>query len=571
MRAESAQNSFRRSRREIASRLALLLLAFSIPAASALANRLVSASVGTRNRNSSLLVLKFDVPTQLTLGGREGRSIVLSGGSVQQGPESFHASGLIRNLRVQGGDIVVDATRYVRARMTSAGAGIYLIVLESAKEPANAQPQRATPSTPEVTKTGQQAQPAVERSEKPVKTALAEPEKEQPVERQETAPPPQVTPQTTEPSTPQTQEFQTYQPDLTQTQAGFRKTLADLYEWVPVHPVVLPTTVQFALELSQQGNRDRAILLLESIKPEEPEFGWSRIALGRMMEQVGDYNKALDYYREALSDRETEGVAAVRIALAFQAVGNRTASVGLWERVLDMNQGQIYVEPSEMPQPRAEPSSYAMQTPAEPVAISPQEPSTPTEQPPSTDTTAELNASAGKSGKAAEPKKNTFSFVRLWPFAIGFIALSALLYFVLSRLKKRPSAKEYDIHQDMANLGLDIELDEEPEPAAGPRVADMYAAQSGEAAPEPEEGVEQHEEKPAGEGEEEEQEDVQLNEIPEPNDLNIDTNDFDLSDDKVAQVREMHAQGATVREIAEELGIGQDEVRMAIRLAEAGQ
>ena len=118
----------------------------------------------------------------------------------------------------------------------------------------------------------------------------------------------------------------------------------DMFEFIPVESVQLPPTVKFALEISQQGNRDRAIVLLESIRPDEPEYGWAQISLGRLMDQTGDVSSALDHYRLALPIRETEGVAAVRIALAFQALNNRDAAAAMWERVLDMNQGQVFVE-----------------------------------------------------------------------------------------------------------------------------------------------------------------------------------------------------------------------------------
>ncbi|MFH0882756.1 MAG: hypothetical protein V2A56_07205 [bacterium] len=540
------------SGRVFGARIALFLLVFAFPLTAAYANRLVSASVGTREKNTSLLVLKFDVPTQLSVSGREGRSIILSGDAVDRGPDAFHPSGLIRDLRVDNGNVVITATRYVSARLTNAGAGIYLIILEPAKEPPATRGESVKP-----VQTRQSAAPASQPvSKQPRSKPESTPDK--PLEREpEVSKPLQATQQKTTPNPSQTQVFRMDQPVTSQEQAQNRQSLADLYEWIPVQPIVLPTTVQFALELSQQGNRDRAILLLESIKPNEPEFGWSRIALGRMVEQTGDFNKALDYYRQALEDRETEGVAAVRIALAFQAVGNPNAAVALWERVLDMNQGQVYVDPSEMPIPRAEPSSFVMQTPIQPLVMEQQPRKMDKIDTSAVDSSGNQLAS-GAPRKGSKSAENPFSFLRFWPFAIGLILFLALLYFGLKWLHGRSGGPEYDINQDVANLGLDLdaEADLTTEPVAGQRVANMYAEQST---------------KTDGEQGEELSLDDDSDRQAETNDVHLNEEEFNLSEDKVAKVREMHTQGSTVREIAEELGLGQDEVRMAIRLAEAEQ
>ena len=538
------------------TRYVLFLLVFVLIAAPAQASRLVSASVGTREKNASLLVLKFDVPTQLSVQNREGRTITLGGEPVQSGPETFRPSGLVRGLSIQNGNVVITASRYVSARLTSAGAGIYLMVLHPAKE--KPQSQRETASTSQAAAAPVKTQPLSNERQATQTPPQSEPEQplvDTEMPDKETEPPLQESPQATAPNSSQVPIFDMDKP-LSQDQKNLPK-LADLYEWVPVQPIVLPTTVQFALELSQQGNRNRAILLLESIRPDEPEYGWSRIALGRMMEQSGDYNKALDYYRQALEDRETEGIAAVRIALAFQAVGNPEAAVALWERVLDMNQGQIFVDPSEMPLPRTRPMSYAMQDqmPLQPIEAQPP-------QMEKSDTTApDSNGTELASGKPRNLKKklgNHFAFLRFWPYAVGLILLVVLLWYGLKWLRERAKA-EHDLFHDVESLGLDLDAEADETaapPAAGARVANMYAEQSAD---------------DGGADIELKIDDDVATDDEISNDVHLDDEEFNLSDDKVAQVREMHSQGSTVREIAEELGLGQDEVRMAIRLAEAGQ
>jgi len=532
-----------------------LIVAFLLAPATVHASRLISASVGSRDQNTTILVLQFDEAVQLRLQNAEGNSLTLSGDNIAQGPASFRSSGLIRGVRVEGGSVLIDARRYVKARIASAGSGSYLLVLEKATEP----PQSQKPASQQVQQsrsTTARNTPQRTDSEAPSSPAITPKIQNTPAQSQD-----KVVPEPTQPN-PSLQE------DLGDLAAapsgGDYVAMLDLYEFVPIQPIVLPSTVQFALEISQQGNRDRAIVLLESVKQDEPEFGWSRIALGRLMEQDGDYSKALDYYREALPQRETEGVASVRIALAFQALGNRDASVGMWERVLDMNTGQIYVDPAEMPRPPAIPRTrQQIQTPPGDLADVEMASS-------EGGAINEIEVVAGDSVRVRSAMSNLLNILRFWPYVVGLIVLLAGLFYGLQYVRRRAAAggSEYDIHTDLANLGLDQELADHSE-AAGAHVANMYAKQqTAESDDEIELDIPDVPDS-AGDEPGEEAELILDDEPASESESEMLEEDLDISEAKREKVKEMFAEGSSVREIAEELGLGQDEVRLVIRLAEA--
>lgn len=538
-----------RGRWRIAS--GLLALAMLFPA-TAFSSRLVNATVGSRDRNSTLIVLQFDTSVALHLETANGRLYTLTGDAIDAREPFARGRGLVRQIAVQGGQVIVEATRYTHARLTSAGAGTYLLILQPAKEPPAQNAETAPAAQQPVSEPEQRAQ--------------------QPTTS------PEVTPEENEPSPFAEPSYNPLQQQVAPATMGMQSSVEpflDNFEFVPIESVNLPTTVKFALEISQQGNRDRAIVLLESIRPDEPEYGWAQISLGRLMDQAGDVSTALDNYRLALEVRETEGVASVRIALAFQAMGNRDAAAAMWERVLDMNRNQVFVTPAEMPRApvRRPPAQLAQRD-------------TPEMSQPDSESAKDQLADEGSGEKVSGMrlsglKQNSsigkaLSFLRFWPWAVGGLAFIAGLFFGLKYIqdKNRHHAEAFDLNKDLESMGLDLEMtDQSRAETASPRVAQMYADQQEGAedaavtvdddSPEPE-SIELDDDGPVG-FDDEPQEERQFDDEP----LDDDGDEDALSEIKKAKIREMHADGSSVREIAESLGLGQDEVRMTIDLAES--
>lgn len=550
---------------------------------SVLASRLISATVGSRAKNSSLVVLQFDTPVNLNLQSASGREYVLSGGNIEERSLSSGSRGLVRSISIREGQIHIATTLYTHARLTGAGSGTYLLVLEPAKEPER--PAEVRQAAPETTR----EQPPAEQPQEQVRQPESQPMT------------PAETPQTTQEETPQTQGM-TGGYDATQMQsmpvspgmAGPQVTpFLDLFEFVPIEAIQLPTTVKFALDISQQGNRDRAVVLLESVRPDEPEYGWAQIALGRLKDQAGDVSAALDNYRQALSVRETEGVAAVRIALAFQAMGNRDAAAAMWERVLNMNQGEVYVDPSEMPRAplyRApEPFAQSMEQPKQDEGMG--DSSEMMEEKGEAKVSGEQMLKPKRYAAGREVASKALSFLRFWPYVVGGLALLAGLFFGLSYIQKKHHEEAQDLSKDLEAMGLDLEMtDKMRADTATPRVAQMYADQQDQDViddtddEDADKLVSSHEDlvedDEPGELEVSSDESIQLDEEQEeptagpsegaPSDeFEEDGDEAALSEIKKAKIREMHAEGSSVREIAESLGLGQDEVRMTIDLAES--
>ena len=271
-------------------------------------------------------MLRFDEPVSLILSATEGRVLSVLGADLPATGVHPAASGLFQALTKGTGGFNVVANHYVRGQLTAAGAGTWLLFLtkENAPKP---KPAAALPNLPmqthEETATAQQTPKSSE-------DGIVEPSLPKKHEQPAVAPPSA----STSGAVPQT--------PVQTTESGHTP---------------LPPAVEAARQIAQQGDRDRAMTLLQSIQPGESSYGWSRVLMGELYERSGDFSKALDRYREALIDPLTEAVAAVHLALAFQAMGNPDAASGMWERVLQLGGGKLVNPPDVTQQASGHPTA----------------------------------------------------------------------------------------------------------------------------------------------------------------------------------------------------------------------
>jgi len=431
------------------------------------------ANASYSKENGSILVLKFDRNQPLALENYSGRTITLHARGLEPGAISFQKKGHIRGISVYADRIVIDCSRYVKVKMIPAGTGTYIFHFQITTEPSTAS--------------------------EPIQSSQSSRESSQQTYRQQEEP--QETPEASNNNFLEDQ----VEPD---------NTYRDID---PELEIIIPSTIKLAIQLASDGESGRAIALLNSIQASDPDFPWSRFAIGKIYEENGEISRALDKYRQALIFPETESIAAVHIALVFQSMGNAESAISMWERVLELSGGQL-----NLPEGEPETAQYEV-------------------------------LDVGKE------KLPFFERFRLYLIIIAVaIVLGAgvfLFFFFKNRKKNMGDLDEFGIPTDM----YEDEDVQEKEESAGPKVAKMYAEQQ---------DVE--------EDDDEDDIDSQIAELDRMVEDSIDLDDEDdfmndsaLSDTKVKKVQTLHEQGATVREIAETLGLGQDEVRMAINLSEA--
>lgn len=455
--------------------LLCVLVLFAVPL-SLQAAQLTSLKASSQGSSGETLVsLRFTEAAGIILGNSEGRAISVIGATLPEQGVDSRAAGYFKTVRAtaQGFDIV--ATRYVSARLVAAGAGNYLLFLSKAQEPAP-----------------------------PPKPAVAEPTYTPPESKQN--------PASSGPAKPLQKPDE---PNAGTPLGESRSARAKGGEYAGEN---MPPAVQTAGRIAATGDTSRALILLQSILPGERDYGWSRILMGELYEASGSYSQALDYYREALVDTATESVAAVHIALAFQAMGNPDAATGMWERVLELGEGQL-VEP-----PR--PSANARLASTSPSAAA---------------KTAEMG---GDEAKGRPIWLTVVLAIVILGLLAGIIYGGYRMYGVLTK-RRGVEGSDFDLDDGlMAEMGLE-DSDSETVPSGAGKIAKQYQQQSGPA-------------NPGGGGANPGLEDTFSDDSAPAG---------DLSDPKRKKVEALYRQGSTVREIAETLGIGQDEVRMVINLA----
>lgn len=483
-----------------------------------LAATLQRATVASRGRNGALVVLRFDERVDLSLVSSEGRGFRLEGGDLDARGAVKQLGSFVTGVDVAGGMLIINSERYVRARLVPAGAGTYLLYLNVIEEPEARQPsQTPTANTSQPSDT----QPPTEAPPQPLEAPAGTTSRQDQGSRDVTTP--EQAPADNE------QDMSSFSKGGTR---GGPAPGADPILDLPSTRVQfgdlgnLPTTIKVAHEIAQQGNTERAIGLLETIQQNEPEFAWSQVMLGRLKQSDGDFSSALDHYREAMRYEETREIAAVRIAIAFQAMENYDASAGMWEQVLAMNGGTLVLPAKGSPE-------------ATEVEVAPEE----------EDGFAFADVVASIAGI-----NRTVILVGIGVFVL---ALATALFFIIkaARRRKMGDRGEFSLEEE---LGMEGEIDLDATPVEGPdsvQPDDVDLDSEEFDLEQPGDMEDPFADEPAGSAGEEE---------PEAG------GGEGLSMDKRQQVQEMHQQGQTVREIAESLGLGQDEVRMAISLAETG-
>ncbi|MCB2198231.1 hypothetical protein KQI63_02440 [bacterium] len=466
------------------------------------ASTLRSIQASSSSSDKTILSLRFDSSDPVRLTTARGRILELQGGFLPAEGINVRSRGLFAAIRPSGGGIEIIGTHYLAGRLTPAGAGAYLLFLEAATEPKPASPPPTNP-----------AETVQNPATKPLKSSQGEDLRgSAPASREQ------------KPTTP---------PDELESRAGMQPRGIQQGGSIAV-PSILPEVVRIGAQIADQGDVDRALAYLATIQPSESGFGWSRVVMGELIEQQGDLSRALDVYREALTDPSTESVASVHLALAFQAQGNPEAASGMWARVLELSGGSLYI-PVDTPSSRP----IAMQTAS----------------------SQQRDDDAADKEEGGRPLWLTIILILVGLALVGGIGFG--VYTLVKLINKRKGempdelALEDDLLESMDTDDAVLEMPTAPPPkpkGAVANAAKAYEETTQASAPEP---------LTFGPGDEIDPEALAVLAPAE------DAGTEELSDAKRKKLEAMYRQGSTVREIAETLGVGQDEVRMAINLAEA--
>ena len=506
----------------------MVILVHSEPLSAA---RLISARAAPQLDGSTLLVLHFDTPVNLEVVQAAGRELTFSVSELDMSSVKMQANGLVKSLGEENGNISVKTRLYTNATLIPAGTGVYVVWIKKAREP----------------------------KDKPLAGSAREEPSQQVDLQPESGPeiglrPPSSTPLQT--------------PGSLSTGNVRSKDSGGGAYGVPgqfniesetaapqvsnLLPLAFPERVREAQRIAAEGNPDRAISVLQRFEQGTPEFGWSRIAAGDILLEQNQARRALDSYREALRDKETEELAAAKLALTFQNMGNLEGASAMWERVLRIGDGSLFI-PLEV------------QTEQLDMAEQPEE----------------------------LPRQSVISFSYLKRYLYYLIGAVAIMVFIAMGIRKSRGKKHVKMEDELLEdeLGISIpplgEEEAEPEEEAGgleQKVADMYSEQQEGAEPEsmPESDVTLPPTDSESTGEVDTEPGTKPERIPEKaapsagpskDEESMGSADWGLGDSKSEvdeskkeRIEAMHKEGLSVREIAEALQMGQDEVEMTISM-----
>ncbi len=233
-----------------------------------LSNRVVPQADGT-----TLIVLTFDQAITAELAGEEGRILTLNVSDLQSNKFQPDTGGLIRKITVSKGSVTLQATKLVHAVRFPAGAGV--VVLEIRPGP-------------------------IPDPDAPAKRVV----KARPKPKPKPAPEPELEPE--EPDTAIAMFYTKHFPDRIEA-------IRDLYE---------------------AGYVDQAFDSILAFPPQDSLYGWSRILWGDLLIFNRQFAQSLAPYGEALDQVKTQEVAAIKMAMVYQLLDNDSLSGIMWERAL---------------------------------------------------------------------------------------------------------------------------------------------------------------------------------------------------------------------------------------------
>lgn len=510
------------------------------------AAKLLQATAAPQRGGKTLLVLTFDEAVRPTFTAAAGNELILSVLTLNPGRPDVKRGGLVNSVSVVGTEVKIGCVSYSEATMMPSGAGSFILIISKAKPPAEPQRVVQQPVVQQKEPPQVQSEPARIKQE-PVKQKQPESSRKmvsKPVNDQYD-PEPIKAPETIEEDDPGDAELS----DSAFTNMTGRRTtpiFTDLeIVQLPGSFEELPDRVERARRLMEQEEYKKAISLMKKIKPKDKDYGYAQLLLAEILVRQKKTRRALDYFRKATKNKKTAELASAKLALTFQRIGNLEAASSEWSRMFQLIDGKVYLLPESMRD----------------------------EQP--------LPVAEDKEEEGKKEKRKGNKWIPL-SILFGAIAVGGGLFGYKKYMDKKLKGDDDD-EFGLPEYGFDDEDDFEEEEDTGgkKRVAKMYEEQKEpEPAPEPppEEPTNKKDEAveiPWGEEAEEEPPPPPPKPKPKPEpepEEEDDSPSADWGDEatesnpKMRKIEAMHKQGASVRQIAETLGIGQDEVSMIIRL-----
>ncbi len=249
----------------VAVLLALMVLVSSAPAVELLSNRAVPQADG-----ATLLVFTFDAPIQSRMITEEGRSLVLAVDSLRFPAYQPESGGLIKSIVVADTTITIRATKTVHAVRFPAGAGVIVLEVRPGLIPdPNAPAKRVV----------QRSRPKAKPKPEPVPVELD-----------------------TSLSMFYTKQF--------------------------------PPRIEAIRDLYEQGYKDQAFDSLLSFPVDDSLYGWSRVLWGDLLVFNRKFAQSLTPYGEALGFHRTQEIASIKMAMVYQLLENDSLAGVMWEKAL---------------------------------------------------------------------------------------------------------------------------------------------------------------------------------------------------------------------------------------------
>ncbi|MDP8206984.1 MAG: hypothetical protein P9L92_10005 [Candidatus Electryonea clarkiae] len=513
-------------------RAAIYLLMILFFAGVSDAARLLSGSAVSQVEGKTLVLLKFDEPINATFTQNSGTSIIIQINGLAPVSGKVHSAGLLKSIKVTANRLTLNATRYVEASLMPAGAGTEMILLAPAIDPNPPKPKpKPTPPPPKVIEKTKPVETKVEtkKVEKPEEKKIEKPAIKQEEKKEDKTEPEIKTPVA---DVPEKEEiFKGLEDSELVSDEPEEEPEEIIPEEPPVEEISYEEVIAEAMSLVFLKKHSEAVELLGTIPLDVPEYGQGRLMLGDIYIVLKLTDEAIDSYTEAKRFPEQAEAATIKLALTYQGLKKLEEASNFWEEAFAILQGNKTFKS---------------------MSASEEEP--------------EIDSEAGEKGR-----KVIFTLVIAVIIAIPILIIGLVVY---NKIKSNRMYQRLLDEEDEEDDDDRYASEPAPEPSGlDARVADLYSDQQDL---ERELAEWQVEPTPApaqngstmilDDGGQLVAETAAQEQSASPDSASWDDEPASQHPPQWEKIEEMHQMGATIREIAEALNIGQDEVQTVINL-----
>ncbi|MFC2170533.1 DUF6115 domain-containing protein [Calditrichota bacterium] len=314
---------------------------------------LLSGRAVSHVAGQTLVVLTFDEPVGVTLTQSKGYSITIRVTGLTRGKSSIHLEGLLKAISVSSSRLTLDASSYAQATLMPAGSGQWNVLLAPAKEPQKPKPEpkvesktaqktesvKSTPSSAVKKESEKKPEPQVKKAE--IKQTTKNDLSTQQIVNDQVIKDSQVQDSVTDTPTQEVNSKDDVAEDIsTETSDSINPEESETAGTLD-YKKILAT----GMGLMSLQNFAKAADTLGLIPSEAVGYSQARLAMGNAYMKLKKIPEATQCYLDAKRFPDQAEAAAIKLALIYQEQKKLEKASGFWEEALAILHG---VKPSKV-------------------------------------------------------------------------------------------------------------------------------------------------------------------------------------------------------------------------------